>query len=108
MSKVRVGSFGISIEGFGAGLAQAREHPLGAGGEALHEWAFATRAFRALHGKDGGSTGIDDAFAARGFAAVGAWVIGRNMFGPIRGPWPDEAWRGWWGETPRSTCRRSS
>ncbi len=100
MSKVRVNSFAISIDGYGAGPRQSRENPLGAGGLALHDWAFATRTFQRIHGQDGGATGIDDDFAARGFADVGAWIIGRNMFGPVRGPWPDESWRGWWGETP--------
>jgi dihydrofolate reductase len=99
-SKVRVAAFGISIDGFGAGPGQDREHPLGLGGEVLHEWAFGTRTFREIHGQEGGATGIDDEFIARGFERIGAWVIGRNMFGPVRGPWPDESWRGWWGETP--------
>lgn len=98
--RVRVASFGISIDGFGAGPAQDKEHPLGVGGEALHEWAFATRTFREMHGEKGGTTGIDDGFVARGFAGVGAWIIGRNMFGPGRGGWADGTWRGWWGETP--------
>ncbi len=100
MSKVRVAAFSISIDGFGAGPAQDLEHPLGVGGEALHLWAFATRTFRAMHGQEGGATGVDDDFAARSFANVGAWILGRNMFGPVRGPWPDPSWRGWWGETP--------
>lgn len=100
MSKVRVAAFSISIDGFGAGPAQDLEHPLGVGGEALHEWAFATQTFHEKFGKEGGATGVDDDFAARGFAGVGAWILGRNMFGPIRGPWLDESWRGWWGEAP--------
>jgi dihydrofolate reductase len=100
MSKVRVAAFSISIDGFGAGPAQDLEHPLGVGGMALHEWAFATRTFRAMHGQEGGATGIDDDFAARSFANVGAWILGRNMFGPVRGSWPDESWRGWWGDNP--------
>jgi dihydrofolate reductase len=100
MSRLRVASFSVSIDGFGAGPAQALEHPLGVGGEALHQWAFATRTFQAMFGKEGGSTGADDDFAARGFAGVGAWILGRNMFGPVRGPWPDDTWKGWWGETP--------
>jgi dihydrofolate reductase len=100
MPKLRVNAFSVSSDGFGAGPEQGPEQPLGVGGLALHEWAFATRSFRAMHGGEGGSSGIDDAFMARGFANVGAWIIGRNMFGPVRGPWPDESWRGWWGEEP--------
>lgn len=101
MSKLRVNSFSVSIDGFGAGPAQDLEHPLGLGGHALHEWVFPTREFqKAVFGKDAGSTGIDNDFAARGFAGLGAWILGRNMFGPVRGPWPDDAWKGWWGETP--------
>jgi len=100
MSKLRVAAFSVSFDGFGAGPAQDLEHPLGVGGEALHEWAFETRTFHEKFGQEGGTTGIDDHFAARGFAGVGAWVLGRNMFGPIRGLWLDESWRGWWGETP--------
>jgi dihydrofolate reductase len=98
---LRVQSFTVSLDGFGAGPDQDADHPLGVGGEALHRWALATRTFqRQLFGKDGGSTGTDDDFAARGFTNIGAWILGRNMFGPVRGPWPDEAWRGWWGEDP--------
>ncbi|HEY1692706.1 MAG TPA: dihydrofolate reductase family protein [Polyangiaceae bacterium] len=100
MSKVRVANFSLSIDGFGAGPAQDLEHPLGENGMELHEWFFDTRTFRAMQGKEGGATGIDDDFARRGLAGVGAWILGRNMFGPVRGPWPDESWRGWWGETP--------
>jgi dihydrofolate reductase len=101
MSKLRVCSFAISLDGFGAGPQQSLEHPLGVGGREMHEWFFATRTFRQrVLGQDGGGSGIDDEFAARGFHSVGAWVIGRNMFGPVRGPWPDENWRGWWGENP--------
>jgi len=100
MSRLCVHSFSVSIDGFGAGPNQDLDHPLGVGGLSLQEWLFATRAFRQLHGENGGETGIDDDFAARGFRDVGAWIIGRNMFGPVRGPWPDEAWKGWWGETP--------
>jgi dihydrofolate reductase len=99
--KVRVASFSISLDGYGAGPDQDLEHPLGVNGMELHAWAFATRTFRAMHGgQEGGSTGVDEGFAARGFAKVGAWILGRNMFGPVRGPWLDEAWRGWWGEEP--------
>lgn len=100
MAKVTVGAFSISIDGYGAGARQSLEDPLGVGGRALHEWMFATRTFRRRHGQEGGATGIDDDFAARSFADVGAWIIGRNMFGPVRGPWPDERWKGWWGEDP--------
>ena len=98
--KLRVRAFAISIDGYGAGPDQSRENPLGVGGMALHEWAFATRTFRQMFGQEGGATGIDDGFAARGFLDIGAWILGRNMFGPIRGPWPDESWRGWWGDNP--------
>jgi dihydrofolate reductase len=100
MPKLRVHSFSVSIDGYGCGPSQDRDHPLGVGGLALHDWVFPTRTFRRMVGKEGGETGIDDDFAARGFANVGAWIIGRNMFGPIRGAWPDESWRGWWGEEP--------
>jgi dihydrofolate reductase len=100
MSRLCVRAFSVSIDGFGAGPAQDLDHPLGVGGTALHEWFFATRTFRQMHGKDGGATGVDDDFAARGFRDIGAWILGRNMFGPVRGPWPDDAWKGWWGETP--------
>jgi dihydrofolate reductase len=100
MSRVRVNGFGISVDGYGAGPDQSLENPMGRGGMALHQWAFPTRTFQQMFGKEGGSTGVDDAFAAAGFADVGAWILGRNMFGPIRGPWPDEAWKGWWGPSP--------
>ena len=100
MSKVRVANFSLSIDGFGAGPAQDLEHPLGENGMELHEWLFNTQTFRKMQGDEGGGTGVDDNFAARGFAGAGAWILGRNMFGPVRGPWPDESWRGWWGETP--------
>lgn len=100
MAKVRVNAFSISIDGFGAGPRQSLDNPLGVGGLALHEWAFATRTFKRVHGREGGTTGIDDEFAARSFENVGAWILGRNMFGPVRGPWPDDTWKGWWGDTP--------
>jgi dihydrofolate reductase len=100
MTKLRVESFSISLDGYGAGPNQNLANPLGAGGTALHEWAFATRTFQQMLGGDGGATGIDDDFAARGFANIGAWILGRNMFGPVRGPWPDDTWKGWWGENP--------
>ena len=99
-SKLRVHGFTISIDGYGAGPSQDLGNPLGVGGIALHEWAFATRTFRQMFGSEGGTTGIDDEFAARGFHNVGAWIMGRNMFGPIRGTWPDDTWRGWWGDNP--------
>jgi dihydrofolate reductase len=100
MTKLRVNSFSISLDGYGAGPNQDVDNPLGVGGEALHEWAIATRTLRKVFGSDGGTTGADDDFAARGFANIGAWILGRNMFGPIRGPWRDDAWKGWWGDTP--------
>lgn len=101
MQRLRVESFTISLDGFGAGPHQDLENPLGIGGTALHGWAIATRTFqRRVFGGDGGETGVDDDYAARGFENVGAWILGRNMFGPVRGPWPDESWRGWWGENP--------
>jgi len=100
MSRVRVQSFGLSLDGFGAGPDQDLQHPLGVGGEALMGWAFPTRTFQRMFGQGDGTTGVDDNFAARGFENVGAWILGRNMFGPIRGAWPDDAWKGWWGEEP--------
>jgi dihydrofolate reductase len=101
MPKLRVHAFGISVDGYGAGPSQSLENPLGIGGMALHEWVFPTRAFQRVHGGGGGgTTGIDDDFVASGFENIGAWIIGRNMFGPVRGPWPDEHWKGWWGDDP--------
>ena len=101
MSKLRVESFTISLDGFGAGPEQDLNNPLGVGGASLHGWALSTRTFqKKLFGSDGGQDGIDEDFAARGFQNVGAWILGRNMFGPVRGPWPDESWRGWWGDNP--------
>jgi dihydrofolate reductase len=101
MPKLKVASFSISLDGFGAGPGQSLENPLGFGGAQLHAWAFPTRTFRrTVFGSDGGTAGLDDDFVARGFENVGAWILGRNMFGPVRGPWPDESWRGWWGEDP--------
>jgi len=101
MPQVRVDSFTLSLDGCGAGPGQSLQHPLGIGGTQLHGWAMATRTFQHhLFGNDGGETGTDDDFAARGFANVGAWIMGRHMFGPVRGPWPDESWRGWWGDNP--------
>ncbi len=98
--KLRVHGFSISIDGFGAGPNQDRDTPLGVGGMALHDWLFRTETFQQMLGHQGGATGIDDAFAARGFANVGASIMGRNMFGPVRGPWPDDNWKGWWGSNP--------
>ena len=104
MSRLRVNSFSVSLDGYGAGVSQSLEQPLGRDGETLHHWMFGTRMFRELFGGEGGSTGVDDEFARRGFANVGAWILGRNMFGPVRGPWPDETWRGWWGDEPPYHC----
>jgi dihydrofolate reductase len=110
MSKLRVLSFTISLDGYGAGPAQSLQNPLGVGGEGLHGWLVATRTFHRMHEteaafssfsvSDTGSTGLDDGFAQRGFANIGAWILGRNMFGPVRGRWPDESWKGWWGDEP--------
>ena len=100
MARLRVHGFTISIDGYGAGSHQGLKHPLGVGGEALHDWLIRTRTFKQMFHGAGGVNGIDDDFAARGMAGIGAWIIGRNMFGPIRGPWPDDTWRGWWGEEP--------
>lgn len=100
MTRVRVESFSISLDGYGAGPDQSVEHPLGVGGEALHEWVVSTGSWRRSHGMEGGAGGIDDEFAARATANIGAWILGRNMFGPIRGPWGDMSWKGWWGKNP--------
>lgn len=100
MSKLKVAAFSISIDGFGAGPNQGATEPVGAGGMAIFEWFMHTQTFRAMHGGGEGSTGIDNDFAKRSFENIGAWIMGRNMFGPIRGPWPDEAWKGWWGPNP--------
>ena len=101
MTRVRVESFTISLDGYGAGPHQDIHNPLGVGGTELHQWLFPTRTLqRALFGKDGGTTGVDDDFAARGFSNVGAWILGRNMFSPFRGPWSDMSWKGWWGDSP--------
>ena len=101
MSKRRVNAFSVSADGFGAGPDQDRDHPLGRGGEQLHEWFRPTRTFqREVLRRDGGTTGVDDDFAARSFENLGAWIMGRNMFGPVRGPWPDQEWKGWWGANP--------
>jgi dihydrofolate reductase len=100
MSKLRVHAFSVSIDGYGAGPGQDLDHPLGVGGMELHGWVFPTRTFQEMHGAGGGTTGLDDDFAARGFQNIGAWILGRNMFGPIRGAWPDHDWKGWWGPNP--------
>ena len=100
MSKVRVSSFSVSLDGFGAGPSQDLQHPLGVGGEQMFQWFFPTRTFQRTHGKGDGETGVDDDMAAKGMAGVGAWILGRNMFGPVRGAWPDENWKGWWGDEP--------
>ncbi|HET7789342.1 MAG TPA: dihydrofolate reductase family protein [Gemmatimonadales bacterium] len=100
MSKLLVRSFSISLDGFSAGPSQSLEHPLGVGGPLIMNWFFHTRTWNAMQGNPGGETGVDDGMAARGFENVGAWILGRNMFGPIRGPWPDDTWKGWWGDVP--------
>ena len=100
MPKLRVHAFSISLDGYGAGPQQSLTNPQGIGGMSLHEWAFATKSFRKMFGSELGTTGIDDDFIKRGFANIGAWILGRNMFSPIRGPWPDDAWKGWWGDNP--------
>jgi dihydrofolate reductase len=100
MSKVRVAGFGVSIDGFAAGLEQSLAYPLGKLGAEVFQWFFPTLTFRAMHGEAGGSTGPDDDFARRSMDGFGAFILGRNMFGPIRGEWPDESWKGWWGDNP--------
>jgi len=100
VSRLRVLSFAISIDGYGAGPDQDLQHPLGVGGPALMEWFFHTRLWRRMQGQEDGETGVDNGIAEQAFAGIGAWILGRNMFGPVRGPWPDESWRGWWGEEP--------
>ncbi len=102
MGKLRVPCFGISIEGFGAGLGQDLANPYGVGGRKVHEWYRATRTFQNLDsdGSREGTTGVDDDFEARSIQNIGAWIMGRNMFGPIRGPWPNDDWKGWWGSNP--------
>ncbi|MGH8232468.1 MAG: dihydrofolate reductase family protein [Steroidobacteraceae bacterium] len=101
MAKLRVQGFAISIDGYSAGPDQDLQNPIGVGGLELMDWFFQTRVWRKMHGHgDDGETGIDNGFAEQGFQGIAAWILGRNMFGPIRGPWPDEAWRGWWGDEP--------
>ncbi len=104
MSNVRVHAFTLSIDGYGAGPNQNLEHPLGVGGFNLHQWMTDTRTFHEMFGKEGGRIGIDDEFTKRGFENIGAEILGRNMFGPIRGTWPDDAWKGWWGNNPPFHC----
>jgi dihydrofolate reductase len=101
MARVRVHGFTISVDGYGAGPDQALQHPLGRGGQQLHQWFVPTRTFQSsVLGRDGGTTGPDDELAQRGVANLGAWILGRNMFAPSRGPWPDDGWKGWWGASP--------
>jgi dihydrofolate reductase len=100
MPRVRVHSFTISLDGYGAGPRQTLDEPLGAGGEDLHGWMVNTRTFHRIYGEDEGETGVDDDITARGFDNIGAWIMGRNMFGPVRGDWPDDTWKGWWGDDP--------
>ena len=101
MSRLRVHCFAISLDGYGAGPDQNRQDPLGAGGEALHEWMIPTKSFQQTHAQGGGGqTGPDDDFVGRGMANIGAWILGRNMFGPVRDAWPDHSWKGWWGDNP--------
>jgi len=100
MSKVKVAAYSISLDGFGAGVKQDLTHPLGIGGEELHNWVFPTKKFRSIGRQDGGTEGVDNKFVEKSFENIGAWILGRNMFGPVRGPWPDEEWKGWWGEEP--------
>src|SRR5215831_17857947 len=100
MSRLVVKTFSISIDGYGAGLHQDLQNPLGVGGPELFDWFFHTQTFRQMHGQSDGETGVDEDWAAQGFENVGAWILGRNMFGPVRGPWPDDSWKGWWGDEP--------
>ncbi|HEY3459158.1 MAG TPA: dihydrofolate reductase family protein [Bryobacteraceae bacterium] len=100
MSKLQVSAFSVSLDGFGAGPRQDRENPLGVRGLELHEWFLPTAVFRKMQKLEGGSQGVDNDFAAKSFQNVGAWILGRNMFGPVRGPWPDDSWKGWWGDEP--------
>jgi len=100
LSRLRVQSFAVSLDGFGAGTNQDLQNPLGVRGPELMEWFFPTRVFRGMHGQGEGETGVDNRMAEQGFEGIGAWILGRNMFGPVRGPWPDESWKGWWGDEP--------
>jgi dihydrofolate reductase len=100
MARIRVAGFGVSLDGFAAGTEQSLDQPLGKRGPELFQWVFPTRTFREMHGESGGDTGSDDEFARRSMDGFGAFILGRNMFGPIRGEWPDEQWKGWWGDNP--------
>src|SRR5690349_10520989 len=100
MQKLRVQSFSISLDGFSAGPRQDLQNPLGVGGFKLMEWFFPTEVFQKMYGQGKGETGTDNRLAEQGFHNIGAWILGRNMFGPVRGPWPDESWKGWWGDEP--------
>jgi dihydrofolate reductase len=100
MSKVKVAAFSVSIDGFGAGPRQDLQNPLGVRGLELHSWFLQTEVFKKMHGQGGGNKGVDNDVAALSFENVGAWILGRNMFGPVRGPWKDDSWKGWWGENP--------
>jgi dihydrofolate reductase len=100
MAKLVVHNFAMSIDGYSAGPNQDLQNPLGVNGPELMEWFFHTRTWRKMHGRSDGETGVDDAVAEKGFARIGAWILGRNMFGPVRGPWPDDSWKGWWGDNP--------
>jgi dihydrofolate reductase len=100
VAQLKVQSFGISLDGYGAGPRQNLENPLGVAGPELMEWLFHTRLWRSMQNQDGGETGVDNDMAERGFRGIGAWILGRNMFGPVRGQWPDDSWRGWWGDEP--------
>ena len=100
MTRIRVAGFSISLDGFGAGPEQGLHDPLGKRGTELHEWMFGTKMFHAMTGRSGGVAGVDDDYASRSMAGFGAFIIGRNMFGPVRGEWPDETWKGWWGDNP--------
>jgi dihydrofolate reductase len=100
MSKLKVGSFSLSLDGYGAGTDQGLQNPLGTHGPELFEWFFRTQMWQRMHGKEGGEAGMDNRMAEQSFANIGAWILGRNMFGPVRGPWPDDSWKGWWGEEP--------
>lgn len=100
MSRLRVQSFAISLDGYGAGPGQDLQNPLGVRGPELMEWFFRTRVWNRMHGQSDGESGVDNEIAEQGFVGVGAWILGRNMFGPVRGPWPDESWKGWWGDEP--------
>ena len=116
MQRIRVHCFGVSLDGYGAGPDQSLDHPLGVGGMGLMDWFFPTRTFQRMHnpglvnasdqllGQEHGEIGVDEDFAARSFEKIGAWIIGRNMFGPLRGPWPNEDWKGWWGDNPPFHC----